>query len=157
VERSYSAVLRPARARRSVRATRAAVLLACIAGLGGCDEEQPAGDPRTEAAVATVQPALRFDSEPEGRRVCRRVFTQAFMAEVSDLEDRQALLVCRLTRLSRRARGGIVDATGTAGRARVRIRYGGRIGTATVIRTRRGWQIDSATDGAVTALIGVKD
>lgn len=126
--------------------------------LASCEMEQPARESRVDAAVATVRRALQFDSESEGRRICRRVFTQTFMEDASRLDDDdEAIIVCRLTRLSRQARGRVVNAAATGRHVRVRIRYGGKAGTATVIRTNRGWQVDSATDGAVTALIGVKE
>lgn len=141
------------------RSGRLALLLGCLQlSLVSCKDERPAPDRALQAATSTVERALRFDSEFEGRRVCRQVFTQAFMEEVSDLEDdKQAIIVCRLTRLSRQVRGRVVDARRSGHRVTARIRVGRSTGTATVLLTASGWRIDAATGRAVTALIGVKE
>jgi hypothetical protein len=113
--------------------------------------------PRTRAALKIVKRALEFDSESEGRRICRRVFTQGFMEDVSAIENESAVIVCRLTRLSRTKRGRIVAADRRGRRVRVTIRLGGRRGMATVIATHEGWRISAARGGALPALIGVKE
>jgi hypothetical protein len=108
--------------------------------------------------VKTVKRALDFDSEFEGRRICRRVFTQGFMEEVSGIgNNRSAVIVCRLTRLSRTKRGRVVAARRSGNRVRVTIAQGGSRGTAVVIATPEGWRVRAATGIAIPALIGVRE
>jgi hypothetical protein len=123
----------------------------------GCNNEQSAFDPDARAAVKIVKRALDFDSEFEGRRICRRVFTQSFMEDVSAIENESAVIVCRLTRLSRTRQGRVAAATRKGNRVHVTIELGKTKGTAWVISTPDGWRIYAARGGALPALIGVKE
>jgi hypothetical protein len=129
----------------AVRAAGLLLILGTVAPLG-CDDDRPAIDPDARGAVKTVKRALKFDSEFEGRRICRRVFTQGFMEEVSGIgNNRSAVIVCRLTRLSRMRRGRVVAARRNGNRVRVTIGQGGSRGTAVVIATPEGWRVRAAT------------